>query len=77
MPDSTVPITAQVLTWAREEAGLTQVELAKRAKVAYHGSPDLRELWHDMRASRPPRSEDDPYETVAQQLGWTFSTAEH
>ena len=29
---NTVPITAQVLAWIREEAGLTQVEFAERAK---------------------------------------------
>ena len=34
MADKTVPITAQVLAWTREEAGLTQVELAERAKLA-------------------------------------------
>ena len=34
MADNTVPITAQVLTWTREEAGLTQVELAESAKLA-------------------------------------------
>ena len=31
MADNTVPITAQVLAWTREEAGLTQVELAESA----------------------------------------------
>ncbi len=34
MAHKTVPITAQVLAWSREEAGLTQVELAKRARLA-------------------------------------------
>ncbi|MDE0104407.1 MAG: XRE family transcriptional regulator [Bryobacterales bacterium] len=34
MADKTVPITAQVLAWTREEAGLTQGELAERANVA-------------------------------------------
>ena len=33
MEARTVPITAQVLAWAREEAGLTQVELAEQAKL--------------------------------------------
>ena len=33
MAGNTVPITAQVLTWTREEAGLTQVELAERARL--------------------------------------------
>ena len=33
MGAKTVPITAQVLAWAREEAGLTQVELAEQAKL--------------------------------------------
>ena len=34
MAPNTVPITAQVLAWTREEAGLTQVELAERARLA-------------------------------------------
>lgn len=34
MADNTVPITPQVLVWTREEAGLTQVELAERARLA-------------------------------------------
>ncbi|WP_420638374.1 ImmA/IrrE family metallo-endopeptidase [Candidatus Poriferisocius sp.] len=33
MASYTVPITADVLTWAREEAGLTQAELAERVKT--------------------------------------------
>ena len=33
MEAKTVPITAQVLAWAREEAGLTQGELAERTKL--------------------------------------------
>ncbi len=33
MAGNTVPITAQVLAWAREEAGLTQNELADRANL--------------------------------------------
>ena len=32
MEARTVPITAEVLAWAREEAGLTQVELAERTR---------------------------------------------
>ncbi len=32
MEARTVPITAEVLAWARKEAGLTQVELAERAR---------------------------------------------
>lgn len=31
MADNTVPITPQVLRWTRQEAGLTQIELAERA----------------------------------------------
>ncbi|MDE0115679.1 MAG: XRE family transcriptional regulator [bacterium] len=37
MAGNTVPITAQVLAWAREEAGLTQNELADRAKLDVKG----------------------------------------
>ena len=37
MNATTVPITAHVLTWAREEAGLTQSELADRAKLDVEG----------------------------------------
>lgn len=37
MAGNTVPITAQVLAWAREEAGLTQIELADRAKLDVDG----------------------------------------
>ena len=33
MNASTVPISAQVLAWAREEAGFTQVELAERVQL--------------------------------------------
>ena len=33
----------------------------------YHGSRELRELWSAVRSGRPPRSQDDPYVTVAQQ----------
>lgn len=37
MAGNTVPITAQVLAWAREEAGLTQIELADRARLDVEG----------------------------------------
>lgn len=30
----------------------------------YHGSEQLRSLWHDIRAARPPRAHDDPYVTL-------------
>ena len=33
MADNAVPITAEVLTWAREEACLSQAELAQRARL--------------------------------------------
>ncbi|MCQ3804409.1 MAG: XRE family transcriptional regulator [bacterium] len=41
MADNTVPITGQVLAWTREEAGLTQIELAERAKLAV----ELLQAW--------------------------------
>ncbi len=37
MVSNTVPITAQVLVWARKEAGLTQKELADSAQVDVEG----------------------------------------
>lgn len=37
MAENTVPITAEVLTWAREEACLSQEELSVRAKLDLEG----------------------------------------
>lgn len=51
---------------ALTEAGLLDAAGAGRGRT-YHGSRDLRALWADIRSSRPRRTEDDPYETLAQQ----------
>ncbi|MCY4421609.1 MAG: Fic family protein [Acidimicrobiaceae bacterium] len=50
---------------ALTDAGLLNAAGAGRGRV-YHGSQDLRGLWADVRSSRPPRAENDPYETLAQ-----------
>ncbi len=52
MTDNTVPINAQVLAWTREEAGLTQVELAQRAKL----SVECIQAW-EAEESRPTRGQ--------------------
>ena len=51
---------------ALTEAGLLDAAGAGRGRT-YHGSQDLRALWAEIRSSRPPRAEDDPYEPLAQQ----------
>lgn len=51
---------------ALTDAGLLEAAGAGRGRT-YHGSRELRALWADVRSSRPPRAEDDPYETLAQQ----------
>ena len=48
------------------DSGLLTAHGAGRGR-AYHGSADLRQLWSDIRSNRPPRAEDDPYDTLAQQ----------
>ncbi|MDE0320258.1 MAG: Fic family protein [Acidimicrobiaceae bacterium] len=47
------------------DAGVLEAIGAGRGRT-YHGSQELRELWRDIRSSRPPRAEDDPYQTFAQ-----------
>ncbi|MCY3651191.1 MAG: Fic family protein [Acidimicrobiaceae bacterium] len=47
------------------DAGLLDAAGAGRGRT-YHGSRDLRDLWADIRSSRPPRADNDPYETLAQ-----------
>ena len=47
------------------DAGLLDAAGAGRGRT-YHGSPELRALWADVRSSRPPRAKDDPYKTLAQ-----------
>ena len=48
------------------DAGLLTAQGAGRGRT-YHGSPDLRQLWSEIRSNRPLRAEDDPYDTLAQQ----------
>ncbi len=48
------------------DAGLLTAHGAGRGRT-YRGSPDLRQLWSEVRSNRPPRAEDDPYDTLAQQ----------
>ena len=50
---------------ALTDAGLLDATGAGRGRV-YHGSQDLRGLWADIRSSRPPKADDDPYDTLAQ-----------
>lgn len=47
------------------DAGLLDAAGAGRGRT-YHGTRELRDLWHDIRSSRPPRAESDPYEALAQ-----------
>ena len=47
------------------DAGVLDAAGAGRGRT-YHGAPVLRESWRDVRSSRPPRSDDDPYVTLAQ-----------
>ena len=46
------------------DAGVLRPQGAGRGRL-YYGSADLRRLWHDVRATRPSRAEDDPYATLA------------
>ncbi len=48
------------------DAGVLDATGAGRGRT-YHGSRELQELWRAVRSGRPPRSQDDPYMTVAQQ----------
>ena len=47
------------------DAGLLDAHGSGRGR-SYSGSQQLRNLWHDVRAARPPRSVDDPYVTLTQ-----------
>lgn len=47
------------------DAGLLEPEGQGRGRV-YQGSDELKERWAGVRASRPPKSLDDPYLTVTQ-----------
>lgn len=52
MADNAVPITAEVLTWAREEACLSQAELAQRARLDL----EVVQSWEAAR-SRPTKGQ--------------------
>ncbi len=47
------------------DAGLLDAHGEGRGR-SYSGSQDLRQLWRDMRATRPPKSLSDPYITLPQ-----------
>lgn len=50
---------------AMVDAGVLEPKGAGRGRT-YHGSEELRSLWLDIRANRPPRANDDPYATLPQ-----------
>ena len=50
---------------AMVDAGVLKPRGAGRGRT-YHGSEELRGLWLDIRAHRPPRANDDPYVTLSQ-----------
>ena len=45
------------------DAGVLEATSAGRGRT-YHASPELRQLWLDVRSSRPPETQDDPYQTL-------------
>ena len=51
---------------AMVDAGILEPKGAGRGRT-YHGTEELRRLWIDIRADRPPRADDDPYITLPQQ----------
>ena len=51
---------------AMVDAGVLEPRGAGRGRT-YHGSEQLRSLWQEIRAARPPRTHDDPYKTLPQQ----------
>jgi len=57
---------------AMVDAGLLEAKGAGRGRT-YHGAEELRRLWLDIRANRPPRANDDPYLTLPQQALPGFS----
>ena len=50
---------------AMVDTGILEPRGAGRGRI-YHGSEELRGLWLDIRADRPPRADDDPYVTLLQ-----------
>lgn len=51
---------------AMVDAGVLEPRGAGRGRT-YYGSDQLRSLWHEIRAVRPPKAHDDPYKTLTQQ----------
>ena len=51
---------------AMVDAGILEPKGAGRGRT-YHGTEELRRLWLDIRAHRPPKADDDPYTTLPQQ----------
>lgn len=47
------------------DAGVLEPKGAGRGRI-YHGSEELRGMWLDVRARRPPRTEADPYVILSQ-----------
>ncbi len=64
--DPVSELTASRDLKALVDAGVLEATGAGRGRT-YHGSQELRELWSAVRSARPPRSQDDPYVTLAQQ----------
>ena len=64
--DPVSDLTASRDLKALVDAGVLDATGAGRGRT-YHGSQELRGLWRAVRSGRPPRSQDDPYVTVAQQ----------
>ena len=62
--DAISDLTASRDLKALVDAGVLEPQGSGRGRV-YHGSEALRRLWAEVRAGRPPRSEDDPYVTLA------------
>ena len=58
------------LTASRDLKALVQASILEAASAGrgrtYHASHELRQLWHDVRSSRPPKTQDDPYRTLTQ-----------
>lgn len=63
--DTVSDLTASRDLKALVDAGLLEPQGAGGGRV-YYGSDELRSQWAAVRASRPPRAEDDPYVTLAQ-----------
>lgn len=63
--DAISGLTASRDLKALVDVGVLEPQGSGRGRI-YYGSDGLRRLWADVRAGRPPRSEDDPYVTLAQ-----------